>query len=164
MTKVLNEVPGAANNAHLLLEHVRNVENAVYFMRETEKVNSTINGEVTFRTCNYGEKPFRNSAYSKFGAWGWPFADTSCVTDYFSESGIGILNMTRTDASKYTIEDVNIALSKYTNTLKDNAKRLSAATGLNVSRAYSDANHEMEFSSHERCILQASAAVHFGDI
>ena len=164
LTNVMNTISGAANNVQLLLDHIRNVENAVYLARITEEDNLDTNGREPFRTCNYREQRFRNSTYNKFGYWGWPFADTACVTDHFSESRIQRLNMTRTDGSKYTIEDIHIALSNYKNAVKDNSNRLVASIGINVSSADVGANHKMGFYSGEVCILQVFAGVRFDDI
>ena len=165
MTKVLNTIPGTAENAQLLLDHIRNVENAVYYVRQTEQANFAANSHANapFETCNVRDTLFGDAAFAKFGAWGWPFADTTCVTDHFTEVGTQHLNMTKMDGSKYTIEDIHVALSKYKNTVKDNAKRFAAAARLSVSRADAAANHEMSFFSGEKCVLQATGAVRFDE-
>ena len=164
ISNVLNTIPGVADDAHLLLDHIRNVENAVYVGRQTERGNLATNVEVPFETCNYREKQFGNSALAKFVAAGWPLADTSCVTDQFSESATEYLAMTKTDGSEYLLEDVHTALSNYRKTLNNTAKRLAVAAGLNVSSANAGVNHKMSFFSGETCILQSAAAVRFDDI
>ena len=165
VTKALNAVPGAADNAELLLDHIRNVENAVYFARRTERAKFDTSNRETLETCNYREFMFQNSAHIKFGAWGWPFANTTCVTDQISDIGTQHLNMTRTNGFKYTIGDIFIALSNYTNMLRGDAKKLATAADLSNSKGvYPKLTPELRFPFGEKCILEATAAVRFDDV
>ena len=165
VTNVLNTIPGTADNAQLLVDHIRNVENAVYVARQTERTKSPANGQVTFDTCSYRDIPFRRAAGVKFGQVGWPLADTECVTDIFDENALGHIDLKKSDASTYTIDDVYFGLFKFRSNMKGNAMKFAAAVGFsNFTEIFSNPTHEITFSAGEKCILQTIGAVRFDDV
>ena len=168
MSKALNTISGVAEDAQLLLDHIRNVENAVYSARQTERLNFENNRRISFETCNYRDALFGKSALKKFKAWGWEPADTSCVTERIieNETEIRNLNMTRTDGSKYTIEDVFMAISNYLKVLREKGDLFAEFAGLshNYTRTLPKVSPEIIFSTGERCFMEANAAVRFDNI
>lgn len=152
LTSALNTIPEAAARAGFILEHIRNVEEAVYATLVEERADTIFDDE-KLQTCTYTENPFKNSINTYFGGRGWPNPDSGCLSEIV---GTDLLNVS------YTNDDIFQTLYMHGQSIHDNIEMLTNSVIDSFSRPAYSYNYKLSTSS-QKCTLHRAAALRFGD-